>query len=265
MPETFYEGQVLPPKDPNSGLPSLRREGGKWVPIAAGGDAGGGGLGDLRTSKPYRDARAKGMAKADEKAQTDIDAGLQDTESNKVTLGLLQDTVKRAPTGSFAGVRESLGKNIGGWAGGLPFIPSKEEASSLSDLRTLTSERTLGDVSKLKGPLSDKDVQFLARMQVDPYGSKEHNQFVADLQTWANNRKSNYYNGMQAWMNRAGSPNAKNKDGLTYNQWWSKWSEANIPRPQTSAPSKRQQQNAALKGRSAASRPGEAFVLEVSD
>lgn len=226
---------------------------------------GPGGQVDLRQTQQYRDARAKGMAKADEKAQADINTGLQDAESSKLSLGMLRDTVNIAPTGSFADTREKWGKNVGNVLGGLPFIPTKEEASALTNLKTLTSERTLGDVSKLKGPLSDKDVIFLSKLQVDPYATKEHNQWVAETQSWANTRKEAYYRGMQAWMNNLGSPDAKNQKGQTYQQWWGKWSEQNIPRPQVPGLSRRESQNTNLKAQSAKAGPGGARILSVSN
>lgn len=266
-----YDGQPGTAKD---GTPVIWNAAlGRAIPASASmlakapgppGPAGAGGTDALRQTQVYRDARAKGMAKADEKAQENIDTGLQDAQSNATTLGLLRDTVKQAPTGSFANTRQSLGKNFGNVLGGLPFIPTKEEATALANLKTLTSERTLGDVSKLKGPLSDKDVQFLARMQVDPYESRQHNEFVANLQSWANDRKREYYDGMQSWMNSLGSPAAKNRNGLTYNQWWAQWSEANMPRPDARVPSRRETQNADLKRQSGAAKGGP-VILSVSN
>ena len=49
--ETFYENQVLPPKDPNSGLPTLIRQGGKWVPMS-GGAGGAAGAAPLAPDAP---------------------------------------------------------------------------------------------------------------------------------------------------------------------------------------------------------------------
>lgn len=265
----FYKGNALTEDE-------FTRASGAPPPLGEGAQSGGvGGMAPLpQTSRQnalmstpdYRKRAAQGLAGLDTKAQEAIGAGLQEASSADTQLGILQDQVRQAPTGSFAGVRKTLGKNVGDALGGLPFIPTREEAQSLENLGTLTAERTLGDVSKLKGPLSDKDVRFLASMQVDPYASRGHNQFVVDLQKWANNRRSNYYNGMQAWTNVLGSPRATNGNGLTYDQWWAKWSEANIPRPSGTVPTRREQQNAALKAKSAGARsaPGGAIkVLEV--
>lgn len=273
--ETFYEGQILPPKDPNSGLPSLVRRAGKWEPVSEGeGGAGGYGPGrlpatsygnELRNTGDYRKKAAQGLATSDSKFQERIDAGLQDTEAANIQLRNLGEDVKAAPTGSFAGVRQSLGKNVGKALGGLPFIPTYEEATALENLRTDTAERTLGDVSKLKGPLSDKDVIFLSRLQVDPYGSKAHNQYVHQMQSWANDRRREFYSGMQAWTNRLGSPSATNRDGLNYQQWWAKWSEGNIPRPDTRIPQTKAQKNGALKAQSAKASPGGVRVLSVEN
>lgn len=267
-----YEGQTGTAPD---GTRIVFR-GGKVYPLEQdpGGASGGGGEGALpatsygnrlRNSGDYRKKAAQGLAAQDIKAQDRIDAGLQDAEAARMQLGNLREDLRQAPTGSFAGVRQSLGKNFGNVLGGLPFIPTYEEAAALENLRTDTAERTLGDVSKLKGPLSDKDVQFLSRLQVDPYASKAHNQYVANMQDWANRRRQQYYEGMQAWVNRLGSPNATNGRGENYQQWWSKWSEENIRRPDTRMPSRREQQNQTLKSQSAKAAPGGVRVLSVDN
>lgn len=234
-----------------SGVPQTRPGGPRMAPVNA-----------LMQSPIYGDRRARNQADADEAWQKQNNADIQEGEAAVQSTKNLRETVRQAPTGSFAKVRQSLGKNIGNWAGGLPFVPTFEEATALENLGTQTAERTLGDVSKLKGPMSDKDVVFLGKLQVDPYGSKAHNKYVADMQSWAADRKKQYALGQKAWARELGSPDATNARGRDFHDWWSKWSEENIPQPSPVIQTRREKQNSALKTQSAKVAPPRGVVVE---
>lgn len=226
-----------------------------------------GAPGDFMSSPKYVNKRAELQAKADDAAFETAGQGLQEAMNNQTQIDMLRETVAQAPTGSFAGRRKDIGKNVGNLLGWVPGVPTYEQATALENLETLKSERTLSDVSKLKGPLSDKDVNFLSKLQVDPYATAAHNKFVVQAQDWANKRQAAYNAGLREWSRRLGSPRATNANGQDFLAWWGDYSTKALPRPSATALTPRQQSNADLRARSAAkpAAGGGIKVLEVID
>jgi hypothetical protein len=218
---------------------------------------------ELMQTPKYRDTRAAGQAKKDAAAEDEIEKGLAGYTQSKNDLRGLRQIVEQAPSGTFAGLRESLGKNFGDSIGGLAGVPTYEQAVALENLRGEGAKSVLGDVKKLPGPLSEKELAFLQQLQVNPSASKDRNRKVVDGAEWALNYKSNYLHGKQAWMNELGSPTAKNAKGQTYDQWWATWASDNLPVPDARTPTKRERQNGALKAKSQAAAPGGIRVLSV--
>jgi len=103
--------------------------------------------------------------------------------------------------------------------------------SDLQSIDRLGQAGIFGDLGKLKGPMSDKDIAFLRSQQVSTQSPGQENQRVVDLARWSARRAQEYESGLNAWTNRLGSPSARNDRGQSYDGWWSTWSQQNLPRP----------------------------------
>jgi hypothetical protein len=136
-----------------------------------------------------------------------------------------------APVGAFADQRIAAGRIAGDFLGFLPGIPNRRETEQLEQLRLLGSQGALGDVSKLKGPLSEKELAFIQRLQIDPNATAATNLQVADAMRWAARRQTEYGSSMQRWVQEYGSPSATNPQGQSFDGWWGQWSADNLPPP----------------------------------
>lgn len=106
-----------------------------------------------------------------------------------------------------------------------------QDFTNLSTIKRLGGQGVFGDLDKLKGAISDKDVRFLREQQVDPSKFGEENQRIVNLMKWTGDRARAYEAAMNAWANRLGSPSALNAKGQSFQGWWGQWSEENMPRP----------------------------------
>lgn len=140
---------------------------------------------------------------------------------------LLED----APVGAFADQRIAAGRVAGDFLGWLPGIPTRQQTQQLEQLRLLGSQGALGDVSQLKGPLSEKELAFIQRLQIDPNATRETNMQVAEAMQWAARRQAAYGAAMERWVQELGSPSAPNANGLSFNAWWGQYASRALPRP----------------------------------
>jgi hypothetical protein len=106
-----------------------------------------------------------------------------------------------------------------------------QDFTNLSTIKRLGGQGVFGDLDKLKGAISDKDVRFLREQQVDPGKFGNENQRIVNLMKWTGDRSRAYEAAMNAWANRLGAPSALNARGQSFQGWWAQWSEENMPRP----------------------------------
>jgi hypothetical protein len=118
--------------------------------------------------------------------------------------------------------------------GAKALVGSPGDLANLATIKRVGEEGVFGDLSKLKGAISDKDVLFLKGQQVKP-GSLD-NQRIVDLMNWTNVRSRAYESALNAWAKRLGSPSRTNARGQSFEGWWNGWSEENIPRPDIAKP-----------------------------
>lgn len=186
------------------------------------------GLRGNRYQNKFDEARATRDATRFDQAMTGwadapgLEAGGQRAER------LLEDG---APVGAFADQRIAAGRIAGDFLGFLPGIPNREQVQQLEQLRLLGSQGALGDVSQLKGPLSEKELAFIQRLQIDPNATRETNMQVAEAMQWAARRQAAYGAAMERWVQELGSPSAPNANGLTFNAWWGQYASRALPRP----------------------------------
>lgn len=110
-------------------------------------------------------------------------------------------------------------------------VGAPQDFTNLSTIKRLGGQGVFGDLDKLKGAISDKDVRFLREQQVDPGKFGGENQRIVNLMKWTGDRSKAYESAMNAWANRLGSPSALNARGQSFQGWWAQWSEENMPRP----------------------------------
>jgi hypothetical protein len=203
----YYEGQRAEnPNDPNA--PVLIYRGGKWVPETAIKNPYEASLG----SQKYADTIATSRAKSDSaKRQAAADAVAQSGQTMALA-DQIQGLLRRQSTGPGA-------------------IIAKPFSADLQSLDRLGQEGVFGSLDKLKGPMSDKDIAFLQSQSVSPTLWGKENQRIVDLMRWTATRAQKYEEGLSAWEQRLGSPSARNANGLSYDAWWAKWSQENLPRP----------------------------------
>ena len=177
-------------------------------------------------TKNYNAAAAAELAKADnamtQGAREAVKQG-ESADSRAKEIGKILQETSTGPLANF------------GYGVAYPFTGPKH----LTNLGTLKREGgagIFGDLDKLKGAISDKDVRFLREQQVDPSKFGNENQRIVELMKWTNVRSRAYEGAMNSWAKRLGSPSATNARGQSFQSWWAGWSAQNIPRPDVSAP-----------------------------
>ena len=206
----YYEGQRAEnPNDPNA--PVLIYRGGKWVPESAVQNP----FAAAQTSQKYADTMATGRAKRDEAKLAAASEAVADASKTTALADQIQGLLRRQSTGPGA-------------------IIAKPFSADLQSLERLGQEGVFGNLDKLKGPMSDKDIAFLKSQSVSPTLWGKENQRIVDLMRWSAKRSQEYESGLNAWTERLGSPSARNAQGLSYDAWWAKWSQQNLPRPDLS-------------------------------
>ncbi len=161
--------------------------------------------------------------------------GVKTSDSLISTSGQARQLLNEGiPTGGFAETRLGLGKTIGNdftsaITGG--FIPNKKTTAKMERFQQLTNEAVLGDVGKLKGPLSDRDITFLKDTQAGIGTTPEGNKRALAAREWAATRLAAYESAMQSWTQQLGAPSALNARGQSFDAWFSGWANQNIPAP----------------------------------
>lgn len=203
-------------------------QGGLWVEYKPEGAA--------RAMNPaYAEAFAKQRAASDIKKIDLAGEGVQTSDTLSSTSGQARQLLNEGvPTGTLAGTRMAVGRAIGSdvtskLTGG--FIPNRKTVSKMERFEQLTNEAVLGDVSKLKGPLSDRDIQFLKDTQAGIGKTPEGNKRALAAREWAATRLKAYESAMQSWTQKLGSPSAVNARGQSFDAFFSGWSSQNIPPP----------------------------------
>lgn len=190
------------------------------------------------TKDPYVLAQSKTMGQEDAKRMSGLGSMVRDADSMLATAGegrrLLDDG---APTGFAGDFRTAVGKVAGGFAGGLLGVPDKQETDNLQRFRQVANQATLGDTSKLRGPLSDKDIAFLKEAQININASPEANRRALAAQEWAATRMKAYESALQSWTQHLGRPSALNPRGQSFDAWFSTYANGKIPPPYTKAAS----------------------------
>lgn len=157
-----------------------------------------------------------------------------------------------AATGPFADARIMTGRAVGGALGFLPGIPNASETRNLEQLRLIGSQGALGDVGQLKGPLSEKELAFIQRLQIDPNATEDTNRVVANTMRWTARRQAAYGAALERWTRELGSPSAPNPEGLTFDRWWGRYAAQTLPQPGTPEADALDQWQTANPGREAA-------------
>ena len=192
------------------------------------------GKGEANPMKVYAETRARERAKDDEALLDSARAMEQEAYSSEATANRADGLIERAPTGPMADFRIDMGRALGGTPLSLlPGIPNSEQTVDLEMVRNIGSQGALGDVSKLKGPLSEKELAFIQRLQIDPNATRPANRKVVEAQKWAARRQAAYGRSLRAWEARLGSPTAANAQGLTFDGWWGKYAAEKLPSPET--------------------------------
>lgn len=182
-------------------------------------------------TKKFEEKRAQSdLTKIDQAAE-----GVRTADSLIATSGQARQLLNEGiPTGGFADMRLDLGKKIGGPianALSLGFIPNKDTTAKMERFQQLTNEAVLGDVSKLKGPLSDRDIMFLKDTQAGIGSTPQGNKRALAAREWAAARLAAYESGLQSWTQKLGAPSATNPRGQSFDAWFSSWSSQNLPPP----------------------------------
>lgn len=186
-------------------------------------------------STPYTKAfeqkrAASDLAKIDQAVE-----GVKTSDSLIATSGQARKLLDEGvPSGGFSETRLGLGKKIGNdftsaITGG--FIPNKSTTAKMERFQQLTNEAVLGDVSKLKGPLSDRDIIFLKDTQAGLGTTPEGNRKALAAREWAATRLAAYESALQSWTQKLGAPSALNPRGQSFDAWFSSWANQNIPAP----------------------------------
>ena len=222
--QVYYEGQKFAnPNDKNA--PVLVYRGGKFLPDTPA----------AAMPAAYAQAFATQKAASDIKKIDAAGEGVQTADSLTATSGQARQLLDEGvPTGTFAGTRMNIGRAIGNdvtstLTGG--FIPNRKTVAKMERFEQLTNEAVLGDVSKLKGPLSDRDIMFLKDTQAGIGKTPEGNKRALAAREWAATRLKAYESAMQSWTQKLGSPSAVNARGQSFNAFFSGWASQNIPPP----------------------------------
>lgn len=191
-------------------------------------------------------ALAKGRAAKDLARLESSQVAEAEGYGNEQTALRAQDVLDTGvPTGAFGETRAAVGKAIGNkvtnfLSAGL--IPDKEQTVNLETMTALGNQGALGQVGQLKGPLSDRDVQFIKTLQYSPNSSRVQNQRVIEAQKWVARRQAAYGAALRKWTENLGSPSALNGKGMSFDRFWGEYSARALPRPglepQAAAPSR---------------------------
>lgn len=226
----YREGQTA--TNPATGQ-KIVYQGGFWV-------SAGGPESALETAK-YRTVLAGELAKKDVGRIEAAGEAERNGYAMEATADQAAAILPNTPTGLFADQRIALGKAVP-FLSALPGVPNREQTANLETTKRLGAMGALGDVSKLRGPLSEKELAFIQTMQLNPNASREENRRVVEAMKWAAKRQTAYGASLQEWTKRLGSPSARNKQGQSFDAWWGGYSARAIPppgvRPQGSAPAK---------------------------
>lgn len=192
--------------------------------------------GDQKALNPaYAEAFAKKRAQTDVTTIEKAGEGVQTADSLLSTSSQARRLLDEGtPTGTFSGARMAAGRAVGNKftnavTGGL--IPNKGTVSKMERFQQLTNEAVLGDVSKLKGPLSDRDITFLKDTQAGIDKTPDGNKRALAAREWAATRLRAYESALQSWTQKLGAPSAVNARGQSFNSWFSGWATDNIPPP----------------------------------
>lgn len=161
--------------------------------------------------------RDKNQKKLDEQTLESAREGVMAASTNRGTADEIARLLQKQPTGKFYDIN-------------FPFY-GKVRNSNLQSIERLGQSGVFPDLSKLKGPLSDKDLAFLRSQQVSVANYGDENQRIVNLMRWASNRAVKYEEAIQAWNKVLGSPNVPNRKGQSFQSWWLEYADKNIPRP----------------------------------
>ncbi len=190
---------------------------------------------NFEAMQTYNQAFARGRAKKDVDTIERATEGVRTGDNLLATAGEARSILDEGvPTGTFGDTRMALGKAIGNPVTNvlsLGFVPKKQTASKMERFQQLTNEAVLGDVSKLKGPLSDRDIQFLKDTQAGLNTTPEGNRQALAARDWAATRMKAYESALQSWTSKLGAPSALNPNGQSFDAWFSDWATQNVPPP----------------------------------
>lgn len=182
-------------------------------------------------SADYSRARDRAQATRDLARYEEAQTGWGNAMTTEAQGNRALDLLETAPTGPMADQRIAMGRTFGNVLGFLPGIPTREETVALEQVRNLGSQGALGDVGQLKGPLSEKELAFIQRLQIDPNATRETNEQVAQTMRWAARRQAAYGAAMDRWVQELGSVSARNANGLSFDRWWNEYAPQALPRP----------------------------------
>ena len=187
----------------------------------------------------YADTLARERAKNDVQRLESAGEGLRQAFGTEATAQRAESLINQdTPTGPAADFRIGLGKTVGPALGFLPGIPTRRQAENLEEMRNIQSQGALGDVAQLKGPLSEKELAFIQRLQIDPNATESTNRKVVAAQKWAAARQAAYGAALQRWTQVTGSPSSVGTNGETFDMWWAKYAADNIPPPWAPKPAR---------------------------
>lgn len=181
--------------------------------------------------------RDKNQKKLDEQTLQSAREGTMAASTNRGTADELARLLKNNPTGQWYQI---------------PVVGNMRNAD-LQSIQRLGESGVFPDLSKLKGPLSDKDLAFLKGQQVSVTNYGNENQRIVNLMKWASDRAVKYEEAIQSWSKVLGSPNVPNRKGQSFQSWWLEYADKNIPRPDIYQGTK----DATPKGRIIARRPAQ--------
>lgn len=191
---------------------------------------------NLAAMEKYNSAFANARAKKDVDNIERATEGVRTGDSLLATSGEARSILDQGiPTGGFGNTRLALGQKIGNPITNVlsaGFIPDKPTTTKMERFQQLTNEAVLGDVSKLKGPLSDRDIQFLKDTQAGLNTTPGGNRGALSAREWAATRLKAYESALQSWTEKLGAPSARNPKGQSFDAWFSDWATQNIPRPE---------------------------------
>jgi hypothetical protein len=142
-----------------------------------------------------------------------------------------------APTGPNAAFRLGAGKWLGGIPGaGVLGVPNTEQTNALTGFTQIAEGLALGDSDKLKGPMSDRDIELLRNMNASPNDTPEANRRAIAGREWAAARLMAYEAAQTRWAQDLGRPSSVNRAGQSFDQWWAQYAAENIPPPTGTGP-----------------------------